>query len=60
MERAAMHPALRWHTPEGGLAHRRRPGGSTACGAQGPLTLAGSDAEYCPVCFPYWASTAAR
>lgn len=53
---AVMHPALRWVTETCGRAHRRIPGGYTACGIPGPLTLADRDAKFCTICYPYWAT----
>lgn len=55
---AVMHPALRWLARRGNAqAHRRHPGGSTACGLPGPLILADKSFPFCPVCYPYWAKT---
>jgi hypothetical protein len=52
-ERAPMHPALRWVSPDDGPeAHRRGPDGWTTCGAPGPLTLAPGGADMCAACYP--------
>lgn len=59
-EQAAMHPALRWLIRgDGKRAHRRRPGGGTACGLSGFLLLADAETEFCAICYPYWASVQA-
>ena len=47
--KAPMHPALRWTPVFAGheAQHRRTPGGDTACGLPGPLTLADLTAQFC-------------
>ncbi|MFF4777551.1 hypothetical protein ACFY05_32310 [Microtetraspora fusca] len=49
---AVMHPALRWQVDGGVFGHRRSPGGGTACGLTGDLTMADAGVGRCPVCYP--------
>lgn len=49
---APLHPTLRWAVgPAATVAHRRSADGTVACGAAGPLVLAGPGLPLCGVCF---------